>query len=162
LAKTKPKLNLGIHIHDPALSDCPLHTLFVSPEECEAMKCYIEGKRNSKVPNIDHENGVAVMNKVSDLCSESLNVANEAWSKSKKLKFNDTRLVVAVCHHDHIWYLVNMMEAGEKQYYMFTILDKIFQEILVNFTVGFLHDLACQYHRSMMKVQCHVFLFGVN
>ncbi|KAF9516536.1 hypothetical protein BS47DRAFT_1292140 [Hydnum rufescens UP504] len=115
------------------------------------MKCYIEGKRNSKVPNVDRENGIAVANEISDLCGESFNVANEARSKSKKSKFNDTGLVAAVCRHDRVWYLVNMTEAGEKQYYMFAILDKIFQEIPGNFTVGFLHDLACQYHRSMMK-----------
>ncbi|KAF9520748.1 hypothetical protein BS47DRAFT_1286508, partial [Hydnum rufescens UP504] len=100
----------------------------------------------------------AVANEISDLCGKSFNVANEARSKSKKSKFDNTGLVAAVCRHDPVWYLVNMTEAGEKQYYMFAILDKIFQEIPGNFTVGFLHDLACQYHRSMMKVHCLVIL----
>jgi hypothetical protein len=84
---------------------------------------------------------------------ESFDAANEARLKSKKGKFDDTGLVAAVCRHDRALFLVNMKEAGEKQYYMFAILDKLFQEIPSGFTVGFLHDLACQYHRSMMKVR---------
>jgi hypothetical protein len=125
------------------------------------MKLYVEGKRSGKAPNTDRENGVALANEVSDLCGESFNAANEARLKSKKGKFDDTGLVAAVCRHDRVWFLVNMKEAGEKQYYMFTILDKLFQEIPRNFTVGFLHDLACQYHRSMMKARHCLLLFRV-
>ena len=117
------------------------------------MKLYVEGKRSGRALNIDRENGVALANEVSDLCGESFDAANEARLKTKKGKFDDTGLVAAVCRHDRVWFLVNMKEAGEKQYYMFAILDKLFQEIPRTFTVGFLHDLACQYHRSMMKVQ---------
>jgi Kyakuja-Dileera-Zisupton transposase len=91
------------------------------------MKHYIEGKQNRKVLNIDHENGMAVMNEVSDLCGESFNVANEAQSKSKKSKFNDTGLVAAVCHHNCIWYLVNMTEAGESNTVCSPYLTKIFK-----------------------------------
>jgi Kyakuja-Dileera-Zisupton transposase len=69
------------------------------------------------VLKVNHKNGVPVANEVSDLCGESLNAANEVQSKSK-VRFDDTGLVAAVCHHDCIWYLINMTEAGEKQYYI--------------------------------------------
>ncbi|KAF9512719.1 hypothetical protein BS47DRAFT_1297322 [Hydnum rufescens UP504] len=44
-----------------------------------------------------------------------------------------------------------MMEAGEKQYYILTLIDKLFKELPINFTVSFLYDIACQLHHSMSK-----------
>jgi hypothetical protein len=139
-------------VHDPPIGDSIPRTLCVTREECDAMKRYVEGMRNKKKPRVDHEEGVSVPNEILDLCEESFNAADERRVKSSKKRFDDTGIGAAVCRHDRIIWFTNMTEPGEQQYYMLVLLDKIFKELPERFTVGFLHDLACQFHRSMAKV----------
>jgi len=103
-------------------------------------------------PRADREPGVLVANEVLDLCGESYQAADEKRSKSSKKLFDDTGIMALVCRHDRVLFWVNMTEAGEKQYYMLALLDKLFMELPSNLTVGFLYDIACQLHRSISKV----------
>jgi hypothetical protein len=149
---TQSRLHDRHGIHDPPLGEPIPHTLFVSREECDGMKAYVEGKRCTRRPKNTREKGVAVSNEVLDLCGDSFKAADEKRRKSTKTRFDCTGIVAAVCRHGRVIWLINMSESGEQQYYILTLIDKLFKELPTDFTVGFLYDIACQLHRSMSKV----------
>jgi hypothetical protein len=142
-------------MHDYLHVDVPPHTLQVTKEECDAMKQYVERIKTTRPrnPTADREPGVLVANEILDLCGESYKAADEKRAKSSRKLFDDTGIMALVCRHDRVLYWVNMTEAGERQYYMLTLLDKLFKELPQNLTVGFLYDIACQLHRSISKVR---------
>ncbi|KAF9060024.1 hypothetical protein BDP27DRAFT_1385631 [Rhodocollybia butyracea] len=44
-----------------------------------------------------------------------------------------------------------MTTAGERQYYAYALVDKLFQHLPPPYTVGLLFDIGCQLERSCMK-----------
>ena|ERR1700759_2413886 len=56
-----------------------------------------------------------------------------------------------LCRHDRLLWLANMTSAGEKQFYAFALIKKLFDNIPSRVTVGLLYDIACQLHRSFIK-----------
>ncbi|CAK5275206.1 unnamed protein product [Mycena citricolor] len=45
----------------------------------------------------------------------------------------------------------NIKTPGERQFYMFALLEALFQHLPTDFVVGFLYDIACQLQRSAVK-----------
>ncbi|KAJ7629925.1 hypothetical protein B0H17DRAFT_1164247 [Mycena rosella] len=50
-----------------------------------------------------------------------------------------------------VLWLVNMHSAGEKQFYVYLLIETLFQHLPANITVGLLYDVACQLERSARK-----------
>jgi hypothetical protein len=144
-------------VHDPPLGDPVVRELFISREDCNRMEAYeIRAKSASKrVHKHDlcvREAGVAIPNEVLNLCKESYDAANEQCAKASGTYFEDTGIMAVVCRHDRIIFLANLTTPGERRFYMLALVDKIFQELPSYFIVGFLYDIACQFHRTMSKV----------
>jgi Kyakuja-Dileera-Zisupton transposase len=147
---TQAQLHNKNRIHNPPLS--VVYTLFTSFEECEAIRLYVEDKRGTRQPNTVHEKGVAVINEVLDLCGDSFKATDENHLRGTKSCFDCTGVVACICQHGCVIWLINMMEVGKKQYYIFTLINKLIKELPINFTVGFLYDIACQLHHGMSNV----------
>ncbi|KAJ7050072.1 hypothetical protein C8F01DRAFT_1264337 [Mycena amicta] len=62
--------------------------------------------------------------------------------------FAQTGLMGLVCRHDIVLFFVNMESTGEKQYYVFLLLEELFQHLPKNIKVGALYNITCQTHRS--------------
>ncbi|KAJ6534059.1 hypothetical protein DFH09DRAFT_1250036 [Mycena vulgaris] len=88
---------------------------------------------------------------VLDECEASFTAADERRTKSSTQFFDDTVLMGLNCRHDHLLFLVNMKTAGEKQFYMYALLEMLFQHLPRAFVIGFLYDIACQLERSAHK-----------
>lgn len=56
-----------------------------------------------------------------------------------------------LCRHDRVLWLANMTSAGEKQHYSLALIQKLFENIPSDMTVGWLYDIGCQIHRSCVK-----------
>jgi len=56
--------------------------------------------------------------------------------------------------------MANIKSVGEKQYYVLALLDALFRELPLDWTVGVLYDIGCQIHRSCEKVR--IFLDGMH
>ncbi|KDQ07398.1 hypothetical protein BOTBODRAFT_120111, partial [Botryobasidium botryosum FD-172 SS1] len=65
--------------------------------------------------------------------------------------YTDTGLMALLCRHDCVLWLVNLTTPGERQHYVFALLFQLFQHPPPDWIVGFLYDIACQIHRSMVK-----------
>ncbi len=61
-------------------------------------------------------------------------------------------LMALVCHHDRIIFMVNLHDAGEKQYNALAIIKQLFIELPPVWNVGILYDIGCQLHKSIKKV----------
>ncbi|KAE9394391.1 hypothetical protein BT96DRAFT_958818 [Gymnopus androsaceus JB14] len=67
-----------------------------------------------------------VPNSVLDACKNSFTAADG--------------LMAMLCHHDCVLWLVNMTSPGERQHYVFTLVERLFNHLLSWFTVGILYD----------------------
>ncbi|KAF8078353.1 hypothetical protein FPV67DRAFT_1615717 [Lyophyllum atratum] len=92
-----------------------------------------------------------VPNSALDSCHDSFKAADEKRVKASTKVFQDTGLMALICRHDRVLWLVNMTEAGERQYYAFALLDELFHHLPTDMTVGVLYDIGCQLHRSCEK-----------
>ncbi|EAU80350.2 hypothetical protein CC1G_12783 [Coprinopsis cinerea okayama7 len=141
-------------------------SVFLLQEEVSKAKAYVEGLRPSESrgatgpartkPNTGAEedsvdSGMRVPNSVLDGCLESFTAADEKRTKASTRLFADTGLMALLCRHDRPLWLVNMMSAGERQYYAIALLLKFFSHVPDDMTLGLLYDVACQLHRSCMK-----------
>ncbi|KAG2072472.1 hypothetical protein BDR04DRAFT_1117049 [Suillus decipiens] len=64
-----------------------------------------------------YEVGMKIPVSVLDGCSELFAAADEKHQKASMHFFVDTGLMVLLCRHDQVLWLVNMMSAGKKQHY---------------------------------------------
>jgi len=140
-------------------------TAFVSTEEVDNMERVVEDARPAphrshfqqnqshglSSTNLDYESGMHVPTAVLDECNNSFTAADSNRVKASTQFFADTGLMALLCRHDRVLWLVNMTSAGEKQHYVLTLLDKLFQNIPLTMRIGFLYDIACQLHRSCVK-----------
>lgn len=153
-------------------SDPPLHhpeTLFVPNNVTKKMETFVDEVRpppkrapqtkgKNKVPpppsDIDDfiENvEMPVPKSVLDDCEASFTAADERRAKSSAQFFDNTALMGLNCRHDHLLFLVNMKTPGEKQFYMYALLETLLQHLPRSFVVGFLYDIACLLERSARK-----------
>jgi hypothetical protein len=133
-------------------------TVFLSVDYVAAVKAYVMNRRpesHSGPPQIvgdhsgDHYEGdMNVPASALDACNESFTAADERRVKASTTFFSDTGLMALLCRHDRVLWLVNMTSAGEKQYYAFALIQRLFENLPPTMTVGLLYDIACQLHRS--------------
>lgn len=88
---------------------------------------------------------------VLDGCQESFTAADEKREKASTKFFADTGLMAMLCRHDRVLWVANMVSAGEKQHYSLALLDRLFQDLPSDTSVGVLYDIGCQLDRSCLK-----------
>ncbi|KAJ7079204.1 hypothetical protein C8R44DRAFT_754712 [Mycena epipterygia] len=66
---------------------------------------------------------------VLDSCEASFKVADEKREKASTELFEDTAIMVLLCRHDRVLWLVNMHSAGERQFNVFVLVTSIFPPI---------------------------------
>jgi hypothetical protein len=136
-------------------------SVFVSEAELKAMEDYVDilrpPKRSSEKPRALAiqsdlvEDGMRVPASVLDACNDSFTAADERRKKASTKQFADTGLMVLVCRHDIVLFIANMTSAGERQYYVFALLNKLFSHLPPTVTIGLLYDIACTTERSCRK-----------
>lgn len=98
-----------------------------------------------------YEGTLKVPNSVLDGCEKSFTAADESRQKASTKFFDSTALMGMLCRHDRVLWLVNMTSPGERQHYVFVLIDTLFQHLPLDFKVGILYDVACSTHRSCIK-----------
>ncbi|PPR00336.1 hypothetical protein CVT26_009746, partial [Gymnopilus dilepis] len=129
-------------------------TMFVPPEDVEAMETIVENIRPSNQPKATEdriEPGMKVSSAILDECHDSFQAADSNRAKASTQFFSDTGLMALLCRHDRVLWLVNMKSAGEKQFYALCLLRSLFRNIPEAMRVGVLYDIGCQLHRSCVK-----------
>jgi hypothetical protein len=149
--------------NNPGHRDCPTHhydSAFLSEEDVKAMEDYViaqraaRGSRTAPQTNGEEdgfENGMKVPTSVLNGCEESFKAADEKREKASTQWFRDTGLMALLCRHDRVLWLVNMTHAGERQHYALALIQRLFEHIPLEMTVGILYDIGCQLHRSCLK-----------
>jgi len=107
------------------------------------------GTRDATEP--DFEPGIRVPAVVLNECNDSFVAANDKHVKASTQFFSDTALMAMLCQHDRVLWLVNMTSAGEKQHYVLSLIQNLFDHIPATMRIGLLYDIGCQLHRSCMK-----------
>ena len=67
-----------------------------------------------------------VPNSVLDSCQDLFIAADKKCEKAITQFFKNTRLIALLCRHNCILFLINMITTGERQYYAFALLRKLF------------------------------------
>ncbi|KIJ09104.1 hypothetical protein PAXINDRAFT_17808 [Paxillus involutus ATCC 200175] len=98
-----------------------------------------------------YENGMKIPISVLDACGDSFIAADEKREKASTRYFADTGLMAMLCRHDRMLWLVNMTSAGEKQYYALALIQRLFNHLPSDMSVGLLYDIGCQLERSCRK-----------
>ena len=134
-------------------SDAPFITYssyFLPHARVLAMEKEVERLRRRPSRNT---NPLPVANTILDDCERSFTAAQSSKAKTSTSFFDDTGLMALICRHDRLLFMANMKSVGEKQYYVLALLDALFKELPLDWTVGLLYDIGCQLHRSCEKVQ---------
>ncbi|KAJ7204070.1 hypothetical protein GGX14DRAFT_368993 [Mycena pura] len=88
---------------------------------------------------------------VLDGCEASFKAADEKRAKASTDFFQDTGLMALLCRHDRVLWVVNMHSAGEKQFYVITLVETLYQHLQLDISVGLLYDIACALERACRK-----------
>ncbi|EAU84174.2 hypothetical protein CC1G_12745 [Coprinopsis cinerea okayama7 len=141
-------------------------SVFLTADEVSEAKAYVErlrpsegaatatpavGKEAPLAEDDTMEEGMKVPTSVLNGCLQSFTAADEKRTKASTRLFADTGLMALLCRHDRVLWLANMTSAGERQFYAIALLQKFFNNVPIDMTVGLLYDVACQLHRSCMK-----------
>ncbi|KAL1659791.1 hypothetical protein GGF50DRAFT_64520 [Schizophyllum commune] len=84
-------------------------------------------------------------------CEQSFKAAQEYVAKTDTGRHDVTAAMALLCRHDIPLFWVNMTTAGERRFYAIALLDALMEHLPVDWTVGFLYDIACQIHASAVK-----------
>jgi hypothetical protein len=147
--------------HNKAVRD-PLKrhpdSLFLSEEELHRAESYVESLRPSKSKAVEDadivdgfEGPLKVPNSALNGCEASFVAADERREKASTQFFDCTGIMGLLCRHDRVLWLANMTSAGEKQFYVIALLQKLFEHLPSEYRVGVLYDIGCQLHRSCIK-----------
>ena len=130
----------------------------MSQEAVEAMQIEVEtlrpacpSKRTNNNSPDEYDTGMRVPTSVLDMCLESFTAADEKRMKANTAFFADTGLMALLCRHDNVLWLANMTTAGERQFYALALLQKLFENIPIDMTIGALYDVGCHLDRSCNK-----------
>ncbi|KAG1725034.1 hypothetical protein EDB19DRAFT_1897831 [Suillus lakei] len=143
----------------------PVRSVFLLDDEVTSMEVHVRScrgrpldrGRKRKQPAAteeegdDYEDGMRVPTSVLDGCSDSFLAADEKREKASTQFFADTGVMAMLCRHDRVLWLANMTSAGEKQHYALALIQKLFDNLPTDMTVGLLYDIGCQLHRSCLK-----------
>ena len=141
-------------------SDAPFIThssYFLPHAQVLAMEKEVERLRTRPSRNAKP---LPVANTILDDCERSFTAAQSSKAKTSTSFFDDTGLMALICRHDCLLFLANIKSVGEKQYYVLALLEALFKELPLDWTVGVLYDIGCQIHRSCEKVR--IFLDGMH
>ncbi|KAG1883231.1 hypothetical protein F4604DRAFT_1879008 [Suillus subluteus] len=127
----------------------PTATVFIPERDVKVMEDHVNDCRG-EVPD-GYEDGMRIPVSVLDGCSKSFVAADEKREKASTCFFADTGLMVLLCRHDRVLWLVNMTSAGEKQYYSLALVKRLFKHLPPNMLVGLLYDIGCQLEHSCRK-----------
>ncbi|KAI6018346.1 hypothetical protein EDC04DRAFT_2869985 [Pisolithus marmoratus] len=145
----------------------PTATVFLSPEDIQAMECEVDGlwksksanqRRSGQASKRNHgdegdvfEEGMRITTSVLKGCNDSFTAADERRQKASTQFFSDTGVMALLCRHDRVIHLANMTSAGEKQHYALALIRSLFGHLPSNFCVGLLYDIGCQLEQSCRK-----------
>ncbi|KAG6905200.1 hypothetical protein DXG01_004323, partial [Tephrocybe rancida] len=138
------------------------HTVFLPEQGLDAMEKYMDALRAHKPPpkktkttQDDEEDriegGLHVPNSVLDGCESGFTATDERRTKASTQFFDNTALMALLCHHDIVLFLANMRSAGEKQHYVISLIETLFQHLPLKCRLGILYDIGCQVERSCVK-----------
>lgn len=134
-------------------------TVFVPHEKVQKMRAMVESVRKDKTKkgeDTEDENsimkGLHLPNYIYEECTSRFTAAKESSRKAESSVFSDTGLMALTCRHDHVLFVVNLQDAGEKQYNALALLDCLYQELPASWRMGVLYDIGCQMHKSIIKV----------
>ncbi|KAH9813697.1 hypothetical protein DFH28DRAFT_1128352 [Melampsora americana] len=122
-------------------------SLFVDPQKVEEW----EPRRNKHDAKTD------------DRCSAQHTAAADQQGGLTWKAADETGLIGMACRHDHVLSFVNVVQSGERQYYVLSMIDKLLQEIAEPGSrrkrLGVLYDIGCTLEKSIIKnkifqVQC--------
>jgi len=138
---------------------CPHgHSFFISPDEVKEMREYVERTRGNGRKGKDYDEdedetlpGLKLPNYLYDGCMSRFVAAKEGNQKAEKSIFADTGLMALTCRHDRILFMVNLTDAGERQYNVLALIKRLFTELPSQWQVGILYDIGCQLHKSFVK-----------
>src|SRR5258705_12414029 len=91
--------------------------------------------------------GLKVTEETYDGCKQSFIAADEHREKASKKYFNDTGIMAAVCCHGIPLLYVNVWTPGEQQFYVLSLLVKLFEHLPDMWMIGCLYDIGCQIDR---------------
>ncbi|KAG6913802.1 hypothetical protein DXG01_004197, partial [Tephrocybe rancida] len=139
-----------------------IHAVFLPEQGFNAMEKYMDVLRAHKPPlkktkttQDDEEDriegGLCVPNSVLDGCESGFTATDERRAKASTQFFDNTALMALLCHHDIVLFLANMRSAGEKQHYVISLIETLFQHLLLKCRLGILYDIGCQVKRSCVK-----------
>lgn len=148
---------------------CYPHDCFLTPEELRAADVEVNACRKRAAPSQpksskmeetlrealkpdEMEPNLPLPVSAYEGCERSYVAADEQNHKTTTGAFAVTGLMGLVCRHDRVIFLANITSAGEKQSYAIALLQKLFNGLPVDWTLGVLYDIACQLDRSMKKV----------
>ncbi|KAJ7895431.1 hypothetical protein B0H13DRAFT_1624347, partial [Mycena leptocephala] len=86
-----------------------------------------------------------------DRCEASFKAADEKREKASTEFFEDTGLMALLRRHDRVLWIVNMHLAGEKQFGVILLIERLFEHLPRKVRVGILYDIGCLLERSCLK-----------
>ena len=96
--------------------------------------------------------GLELQNHIFEGCTDRFKAAKGSYEKAESPIFSDTGLMSLTCRHDRVIFMVNLHDAGERQYNALALIRQLFLELPAIWNVGILYDIGCQLHRSIAKV----------
>ncbi|KAF8295712.1 hypothetical protein DL93DRAFT_2068359 [Clavulina sp. PMI_390] len=92
-----------------------------------------------------------VQNQIYGACRDRFYAANESNQKAASSVFADTGLMAMTCRHDNVIAMVNLTDAGEKQFNALVLIEYLFSQLPPTWCVGVLYDIGCQLDKSIHK-----------
>ncbi|KAF9508096.1 hypothetical protein BS47DRAFT_1366186 [Hydnum rufescens UP504] len=100
---------------------------------------------------ISVEPGLHAPNSTYDACQQPFIAADEDHIKVSTQYFEDTGVIALLCRHDIPLAVASMWTAGEKQFYVFVLLETVLKHVLSHWRVGALYDIGCQMDQTLKK-----------
>jgi Kyakuja-Dileera-Zisupton transposase/CxC1 like cysteine cluster associated with KDZ transposases len=97
------------------------------------------------------EDNLKMPNSTYSACGESFIAADGDRIKASTQYFSDTGVLAALCRHDIPLVMANMWTAGEKQFYVFALIDALMKHLPCSWRIGVLYDIGCQIDESLKK-----------
>ncbi|KAF9503994.1 hypothetical protein BS47DRAFT_1308979 [Hydnum rufescens UP504] len=84
-------------------------------------------------------------------CAESFIATDSDCIKASTKYFSNMGIMAMLCCHDMVLFWANMWTASKKQFFTLALLATLMVELPSDWTIGFLYDIACQMHQSLIK-----------
>jgi hypothetical protein len=97
------------------------------------------------------EDNLKMPNSTYSACGESFIAADGDRIKASTQYFSDTGVLAALCRHDIPLFMASMWTAGEKQFYVFALIDTLMRHLPRSWRIGVLYDIGCQIDESLKK-----------